>query len=255
MKWKIVRATVLGTAHIASNTPCQDDCFADVVSSRDGVDYLVCLVSDGAGSAKEGGTGAELACNTARSSIEAFLGKPEALSFDESIVVEWIKNIRLAIQETADSLDFTSRDFACTLLGAVIGLDNAVFFQIGDGAIVASNGCTQGVVFWPDSGQYANMTYFVTEEDAFDHLQIMVTNTHIDEVSLFSDGIQRLALSFDQQTSHLPFFDPMLKVLRQTNPDHCEVLNDQLVHFLSSSAINERTDDDKTLVLATRLSS
>ena len=60
---------------------------------------------------------------------------------------------------------------------------------------------------------------------------------------------------FDQQTSHLPFFDPMLKVLRQTNPDHCEVLNDQLVHFLSSSAINERTDDDKTLVLATRLSS
>ena len=139
MKWKIVRATVLGTAHIASNTPCQDDCFADVVSSRDGVDYLVCLVSDGAGSAKEGGTGAELACNTARSSIEAFLGKPEALSFDESIVVEWIKNIRLAIQETADSHDFTSRDFACTLLGAVIGFDNAVFFQIGDGAIVGAN--------------------------------------------------------------------------------------------------------------------
>lgn len=250
--WKIIRASATGTSHTDSNLPCQDDCYADVMRSADGLDFLVCLVSDGAGSAKEGGKGAELACITARSSIEAAIGNLRSAPLDESRVEEWIKDIRHAICEIADVHALTARDYACTLLGAVVSPNKAVFFQIGDGAIVASSGYARGVVFWPDSGPYANMTYFVTEEDALAHLHISITNTHIDEVALFSDGIQRLALSFEQRTPHIPFFEPMLNVLRKQKPLECEALDDQLARFLNSSQINERTDDDKTLVLATR---
>lgn len=250
--WKVIRATAVGTSHVDSNLPCQDDCYAGVMHITDELDYLVCLVSDGAGSAKEGGKGAELACVTARSSIEATLGNLSSSSLDETLVEEWIKDIRRVIYEMANANALTARDYACTLLGAVVSPNKAVFFQIGDGAIVASSGYAQGVVFWPDSGLYANMTNFVTEEDALSHLHISVTSARIDEVALFSDGLQLLALSFEQRTPHIPFFEPMLNVLRKQIPIECEVLDEQLACFLNSSQINGRTDDDKTLVLATR---
>jgi len=250
--WKVIRASVVGTSHTDLGQPCQDDCYAGVTRGADGLDYLACVVSDGAGSAKEGGKGAELACVTARSSIEATLGNLRSNQLDEAFVEEWVKDIRSAIYEMAEVSGLTARDYACTILGAVVGPNKVAFFQIGDGAIVVSSGCTQGVVFWPDSGPYANMTYFVTEEDALAHLHVSVTSARIDEIALLSDGIQRLALSFEQRTPHTPFFEPMLKALRKRGPGECETFDGQLARFLNSHHINERTDDDKTLVLATR---
>lgn len=251
--WKVISASAIGAAHVEASQPCQDDCYSEVIRGADGMDYLLCLVADGAGSAKEGGKGAELACIAARSSIESSLGALQSIPLDESLVEEWVEAVRHAILEEADAQSLTTREYACTLLGAVVGPSKAIFFQIGDGAIVAANGYTQGVVFWPDSGPYANMTYFVTEEDALEHLHVSVTSAQIDEVALFSDGLQRLALSFEHRTPHAPFFEPMLNVLRNRAPSECEDLGAQLARFLSSPQINERTDDDKTLVLATRL--
>jgi len=250
--WKVIQASVVGTSHTDLDQPCQDYCNADVIRGADDLSYLVCVVSDGAGRAKEGGKGAELACVTAMSRIKADLGNLRLYQLDEALIEEWVKDIRSAIYETAEVSGLTARDYACTLLGAVVGPNKTAFFQIGDGAIVASNGCTQGIVFWPDSGRYANMTYFVTEEDAIAHLHVSVTSAYIDEIALFSDGIQRLALSFEQRTPHTPFFEPMLKVLRKCGLDECETFDEQLSRFLNSPQINERTDDDKTLVIATR---
>ncbi len=245
--WNIVRASAVGTSHAASRLLCQDDCYADIFQN-----HLICLVADGAGSAKKGGQGAELACSTARDRIEiAVEGQPLPI-FDEFAVKEWIHAVRQVIHETAEADGLTTRDYACTLLGAVVGPKEAVFFQIGDGAIVASVGAAQGVVFWPESGRYANMTHFVADADALAHLQVVVTTAQIDELALFSDGLQRLALSFEQRIPHVPFFAPMLAVLRKLEPSECAALDEQLARFLDSPQINKRTDDDKTLVLATR---
>ncbi len=249
--WKFIGASVAGTSHTELNLPCQDECYVDTLPTIEGADYLLCLVSDGAGSAKEGGQGARIACATARASIEATLLN-HTTTLDESIVEAWIKDIRRELSESASANDLTTRDFACTFLGALIGSGKAVFFQIGDGAIVASSSGVQGVVFWPDSGPYANMTYFLTEDDALINLHISITNSRIDEVALFSDGVQRLALSFEQRSPHTPFFEPMFKALRSQNPLNCGTLNEQLADFLNSAQINSRTDDDKTLILASR---
>ncbi|MGA0525444.1 protein phosphatase 2C domain-containing protein, partial [Escherichia coli] len=62
----------------------------------------------------------------------------------------------------------------------------------------------------------------------------------------------RLALAFETKLPHQPFFEPMFSVLRRTEPSDCEGLSAQLGQFLNSPQVNERTDDDKTLVLATR---
>ena len=96
------------------------------------------------------------------------------------------------------------------------------------------------------------MTCFVTEDDAFEHLHAEVSSVAPSEVALFSDGIQRLALVYSSKTAHQPFFEPMFARLNEANLKECDVLSEQLSTFLGSPAVNERTDDDKTLVLAAR---
>jgi hypothetical protein len=44
----------------------------------------------------------------------------------------------------------------------------------------------------------------------------------------------------------------MFGTLRKADLAACDRLSDQLACFLGSPKVNERTDDDKTLVLATR---
>jgi hypothetical protein len=43
--------------------------------------------------------------------------------------------------------------------------------------------------------------------------------------------------------------------MRSVPEEKCPQLSDGLQQFLQSPRVNERTDDDKTLILATRLSS
>ncbi|KOR32753.1 hypothetical protein TI05_05260 [Achromatium sp. WMS3] len=250
--WKRVLASVAGTSHTKSDLPCQDHSIVDLINDFAEQDYLVCLVSDGAGSARNGGIGAEIACKTALFNIQLTINKQQSSYLDANSVKEWILAVQTAIQQKATSKQLTSRDYACTLLGTVIAKAQALFFQIGDGAIIASSGYAQGVVFWPEAGIYANMTHFVTEADALTHLNILITKSYIDEIALFSDGIQRLALVYENQTPYLPFFDPMLEIMRNKSQAECIELDKQLAIFLNSHEINKRTDDDKTLILATR---
>lgn len=255
--WKVISSSAIGTSHQALTLPCQDYCLTEVVKIDDGSEYLIVLVSDGAGSAQLGGKGAELACSRALESIScslkaSFHQQNQEEGLTEEWVKQWVETIRETINKEAIEVSLKPRDFACTLLGAVIGPRQGIFFQIGDGAIIVSSGSVQGVVFWPDSGTYANETSFLTDENALQSLRIILVPTPINELALFSDGLQRLALRFIEEVPHYQFFDPMFAALRQTPIESCSILKDRLADFLSSLPINERTDDDKTLILATR---
>jgi hypothetical protein len=59
-----------------------------------------------------------------------------------------------------------------------------------------------------------------------------------------------LALNFATKTAHQPFFLPMFQSIRGTQD--ANDLQIPLRQFLDSEAVNARTDDDKTLVLAIR---
>src|SRR5262249_55042342 len=94
-------------------------------------------------------------------------------------------------------------------------------------------------------------TNFVTDEQFQDYLLFQAEPCRLDEVGLFTDGIQRLALNFATKTAHQPFFLPMFASLRDSSGrDH---LPKRLRGFLDCAEVNSRTDDDKTLVLASRL--
>lgn len=250
--WKVVAASVRGTSHLNSGAPCQDSCSTDVITGVDGSIHLVCLVADGAGSASCGHEGAELACLVAMDAIRTAVTLNEGLPLTTYHAELIATKVQQALMALADSNELPAREFACTLLGAVISENAALFFQVGDGAIVPANGDVQGIAFWPEEGGYANATYFVTEPDVLSHLQAVNVAVRLDEVALMSDGLQRLALAFDTKTPHGPFFEPMFAALRQQPPEDGDLLQGPLMKFLDSPAVNSRTDDDKTLVLATR---
>lgn len=215
---------------------------------------MIAAIADGAGSATRAEVGAGIACSLAFQEVESWIRSEGGVcEIDRGQVEKWIDTIRAVISRKAEFDGLSVRDYACTLLIAVVGVQAANFVQIGDGAIVVGRDSGYAPVFWPEPGEYANMTYFLTDEFAFDHMQFKVESEVFDEIALFTDGIQRLALRYDLQTAHDPFFEPMFARLRSESADApLDDLTIQLAAFLNSGPINERTDDDKTLVLATR---
>jgi hypothetical protein len=167
----------------------------------------------------------------------------------------WIKTFQGEVSGTASAAGLRPRDYACTLLAALIGQNHAVFFQIGDGSIVVSDAEEQsyGHVFWPERGEYENATFFATDRRFASNLRFASVRRNVVELAMFSDGLQRLALDFQKSMPHEPFFRGVFPPVRTCSPENARQLAQGLSSFLGSARVNQRTDDDKTLILATRL--
>ena len=274
--WRAVGASVAGTSHAGVGEPCADSYGVRVLPARGGGSILVAVAADGAGSSERSAEGSRLACETILDEASSWAsGKrrrrrrrtkttrgrlkprrkvPADLSaFRREHVVSWVEAARQRIDETAEKEGRSSRDYSCTLLGAIVSEQSALFFHLGDGAIVyrAEDGGYMPV-FWPQSGEYANCTFFVTDDEATTRVQAAQKEA-VHEVALLTDGLQGLALRFESREAHDPFFEPMFARLRGEAGPEPDGLRQELEGFLDSEPVNRRTDDDKTLVLATRL--
>jgi hypothetical protein len=213
-------------------------------------------VADGAGSASRADEGASLVCSFMYGALAATMAAHGCIgALTRDVIVELLRDLRDEIAFEAAAAGVASREFASTLLGAVVGLDEATFFQIGDGAIVvAAEDEADGYswIFWPERGEYEGMTAFVTDPEVESHLQWERCARPCDQVALLSDGLQRLALDFATHTAHAPFFRSKMQAIEAAPNLPPEELSRQLERFLASPEVNARTDDDKTLVLATR---
>ncbi len=254
--WKFIFASVIGTSHTKAGTPCQDASACRLLTSADGSSVLVAVVADGAGSVRKSEVGAALACSLfveEMSSLFELGGTVQEVTLD--FVKSWITRFQNEVTLRAEAEELKFRDFACTFLAAVVGTDSAVFLQIGDGAIVVSSQeepDEYGHIFWPQQGEYANVTNFATDPKAYENLEHSLVKGCIDEVALFSDGLQSLALHYESRMAHAPFFRPVFSWLRSAPAGFSEKLSFSLASYLDSQKVNDCTDDDKTLILATR---
>lgn len=249
MSWRTVSASVVGTSHIDNGSGCQDSCIAFVESVATKPSLLSIFVADGAGSAACGGEGAELAIEAAAGfTSNAYINADHEL--DEGFAVGCIDAVRRRIFAAADKAGRPARDYACTFLALLTTANFTMAMQIGDGGIVLDTGEGLHVPIVPMSGEYANMTNFVTDENALDVIITKVYRQAASRVAVFSDGIQRLAMNMATNTPHEPFFLPFFQTLAITSSEKDDQLHDALVTFLGSAEVNDRTDDDKTLVIA-----
>lgn len=256
--WKHISASVVGTSHDLTGTPCQDNSLCRAFTLENGSEILVAVASDGAGSAKRADEGSALACSLLIQEMNAlFEGDAEGdlSEITKEFFANWLISFQREVTIRAEHEKLKARDFACTLVAAIIGEQSAVFAQIGDGAIVVPSPeepeeyC---YVFWPQKGEYANETYFATDPEAHTRIQYVIVSRRIDEVAVLTDGIQNLALHYQTQSAHSPFFRPVFAWLRPASQNYTDKFTASLATYLASEKINQATDDDKTLILATR---
>ena len=249
--WKAVYDSVCGTSHKDTGLPCQDACRVVELKVDDGTLLVVCL-ADGAGSASHAAEGAEIACDTfIRIITREFQPKNISNTVDREKVLDWCRELRTQIVHRAGGLDVEIRQLACTFLAAIVGDSTALFIHIGDGAIVTWDNGTYRPMFWPQSGEFANTTNFLTDDRFEERLVWARSEQRVDELAAFTDGLERLILRFSDQTVHDQFLAPMFVALRES--ENAEEFFEPLRRFLDSPKVNERTNDDKTLILATRL--
>ena len=256
--WRYIAASAIGTSHIKRGEVCQDANDCQLFQLQNGSKILVAVVADGAGSAKFGGEGAALACSVFLDLVADHLSNGSAIEqVSEETARFWLNVVKSRLSGQAEAISQSLRDFACTLLAAIVGDASSVFIQVGDGVIVVADSeeSAYGHIFWPDRGEYENTTHFITEESAEEHLQFEFVRREIVELALLSDGLQRLALDYRNHAAYKPFFEGLFRPLRGKAEGRSDELNRSLVEFLSSPRVNGKTDDDKTLILATRLQS
>ena len=140
--WMVCAASVAGTSHLSSGLPCQD-------SSKYRVSHgiLIAAVADGAGSAAMSDVGSLLAVETSVRTAERLVQE----SHDHSphpihetclkrVVTHAAEEALSELHAEAQRRDIEVRQLATTLLLAVHTGNALAAAQIGDGALVVSDG-------------------------------------------------------------------------------------------------------------------
>lgn len=243
--WRVAGASVAGPCH--ANGDCQDR--HRVQTTPGGV--LIALVSDGAGSAKFGGEGADLLCTHVANALALHFGKarPKALDLNAlaATVEQGISTARTAAEAMGTEHSVGLEAFHATLVGAVVAPGKGgLFFHIGDGAAIAvSPQRERWLMSAPRNGEYADTTYFFTEAEWRDHLRFSPIDPGFETVFVMSDGVTDLGLQ--NAEPHMPFFEPIGRFLATASREQGELA---LRATLDGEAARGRSNDDKTLVWA-----
>jgi hypothetical protein len=253
--FEAVGACVRGPAHEATGQPCQDFFAIEVCN-----DWVVAVVSDGAGSADRAADGARIVSHEICGTLSAFLNdsnRSDALGADlcssvEGVLIGGIERARQHCLDEAHAGQ-TLRSFHATLVGAVVGNTRGVLFHLGDGGGSAHRRTTAGLetisFSQPENGEYINETFFFTQERWREHLRLTTISGSVDAVWLMTDGAYELMVP------------PKQRRLREVTEREIDRLvfeegdrskSDVISAILSSPQATARNDDDKTLVIVRR---
>jgi hypothetical protein len=253
MMWGWVGACARGSSHVRAGSACQDraGCFEIVGPGRP----LLAIVSDGAGSAEFSDIGSRIVVNGfARCTVSHLRSGAQIESITEELVREWLDDIRNRIFVAAEKRGVKPRELAATLVAAIVSSERAVISHIGDGscALRRQGAKDWEIPSWPAHGEYASTTFFVTD-DPEPALRFLSIEGIFSELAIFTDGLERLALDFSNNAAFAPFFDSKFSYLSNLSGGRSRELSLGLRQYLDSGPILERTDDDKSLILARRV--
>jgi serine/threonine protein phosphatase PrpC len=244
-RWRCISASAIGSSHIAQKLPCQDAHETSVLENG----TLIVAVADGAGSARRAEEGSRLATQSSTQYLVERLqiAHPKTPEELEALLEGALKAARTALEQLA--CGEALKELATTLLLTVVTDRWLSTVQIGDGAVVCrpQSGNLQVLSNKSDS-EYINEATFLTSSGYLEHLhRTTLPSNQVSGLAVFSDGIQMLALQYSDNTAHEPFFRAMFEFAEAPTSTRID-----LEEFLLSERVCDRTDDDKTLVLAVR---
>ena len=153
------------------------------------------------------------------------------------------------LAELAASARLALDDYSCTLVGCVASRGGGCLFHIGDGYAIFQGAVGESVLSRPENGEYADETYFVTDENWKDHLRLtpLAAPGRGCVIGLMSDGTAPFAVDRARSGFFRPFIDPITAYLREatrrTAMQRCAIC------WRARGPARSRSDD-KTLLLA-----
>ena len=256
--WNLGGVSVIGFSHEENGTLCQDAHAFRVTQNNE----VVAAVADGAGSARLSHEGAKAFTTAIVDHLVSFLdGGSVSIHDASSIRSEIVANVNVtkkqllethaksnAAEDHGGSLEaFTLRDFHATIIIAVCGVGGGAFYHVGDGAGAAFlfDDPEGAVVSKPENGEYANETYFVTEENWEEHLRVTPFSDSSDTILLMSDGVSGMAMTKGCEKPAVNFAVPLLKFLKKNDRETNELA---VANTISKDSVRAITGDDKTLL-------
>jgi len=253
--WAWAGASVTGESHLRNGETGQDSgSFHTYTSKTD--DVAVAVVCDGAGSAPHSKLGSQLVAIKAQRIVAAFLASGGDLArLGRAGAAGFIAELHSALARKAAEHGCKVRDLATTMTLAIVAEEIAVVIQVGDSACaVRCNGEWQ-IPIWPMNGEYVNLTYFVS---GFPRVPLAFATMRgkVTHLAVFSDGLGDMVLDRSSRSPFVPFFEGVFDgagLGQSSGRDRGASVD--LGHFLCSAKASERSDDDKTLIIAARVKS
>lgn len=245
--WRWAGACATGTSHSERDIECQDRaaCIAQG-------EFVLAVVSDGAGSASHAALGAWISCTEFLLHAKKYLSSGASpIDIDDELVLGWLDDIRTRIDASAAAVSLRRRDFAATLVAVLVHPAGAVVAHVGDGAAVVRDRASGewSVASWPSHGMYVSMTDFVTD-DPQAQLKLVHVKRPIDRFAVFSDGVENFFLDFTNRVAPKPQFEDLFQsVVSATTTGRDRRLSAGLRRYLKSKPICDLTGDDKSLIL------
>jgi hypothetical protein len=254
--FEAVGASIVGPRHLAAGKACEDFFKLEM-----GADWVVAVVSDGAGSASRAIDGARAVSEEICRILAAWLAAPTSRDRIRDITFsDWIEaGVCEGIERARERCLLETREheglaaFHATVVGAVMLGEHGALFHIGDGCASTHRNtanCIETIAFSePENGEYINETFFFTEKWWREHLRVTEIAETADEAWLMTDGAYELVVPPRQK--HLRDFT-VLEINRLVFSEPTEDRANVLKEILSSPQA-KRNDDDKTIVIVRRL--
>lgn len=250
MQWQVVGRSAIGTKHIKKETPCQDAVGYEIIP---GNQIIIGAVSDGMGSAKRSDVGSTLAVKTALfqiKSTQCWLNQPKNDEGAREIFRSVLGKVQAALKQKAENEGYSVEDLNCTLLAFVATPEWLAAMQVGDGLIVVRpKGQDYQLLFMPDKGEFANETTPVTSSHALEEMEACVKPGSYEFICAATDGIENISLVKPEKWKPFQGFFKPLEQQIMLSANTISYKEKEIEDFLNSEQINQKTDDDKTLLL------
>jgi hypothetical protein len=241
--WRVAAASVTGPSHVKRGVGCDDAAAAACVGSS-----LLVVVCDGAGSSQFGGRGAETAARLIAERMAASGGEASTIEPDADVVRTALTEVRATILADAEREGVKPSAFATTVVGAWLGASSSLLFHLGDGVAIAFGPNNEVLaVSRGRFAEYANETYFLTDETWEESLLFEPVSDAIESLFLMTDGVTPFAM--DLNTPKASFHEGVLAYLRRHGPEKGAAAIQRL---LDKDDARSKVSDDKTLLWAQR---
>ena len=287
MVFHLAAYRVRGASHRKAHTPCQDACRVGVVqTTHDGgeAELVVGAIADGGGSRPLSHIGARLSVSFAASSMKlAWNAETLQRASAAELDVYWralYEDCRRLLQVEAEARDLVDGDgaasigaLACTLIAFMATRERCAMAQVGDGFLVVgrpsivAGGEDQTAVDYQlavqnRASERASEVIWLTETSWESDFRTRLLDGPIDLIVASSDGMEKAVLTVspeqpDMLHPHMRYFEQLREGCKQTVVEALNaggqsdvVLERYLADVLTSPRLDDRTDDDKSMVLA-----